>query len=123
MSEAAVVRHIYQRLAADGWSCRRIADELNDLGVRTKYALEGRGVRGRRTQGLWGAGRIRNMATNPLYRGEQLYGRRSDKQREVVSAQAPALVSADVWQAAQETLGRNRAVPRTRGASTSFAAY
>jgi site-specific DNA recombinase len=52
------------------------------------------------------------MATNPLYRGEQLYGRRSAKQREVVSAQAPALVCPDVWQAAQETLKRNCAVPK-----------
>ena len=30
----------------------------------------------------------------------------------MVSAQAPGLVSADVWQAAQETLERNRAVPK-----------
>lgn len=112
MSEAAVVRHIYERLAADGWSCRRIADELNDLGVRTKYVLEGRGVRGRRTQGLWGAGRVRNMATNPIYRGEQRYGRRSNKKREVVSAHVEALVSEEVWWAAQEALARNRAVPK-----------
>jgi len=112
MSPAAAVRHVYRRLAADGWSCRMVAGELNDLGVRTKYALEGRGVRGRGTQGSWGAARIRAMATNPLYRGEQLYGRRSAKQREVVSAQAPALVCPDVWQAAQETLKRNCAVPK-----------
>jgi site-specific DNA recombinase len=112
MSEAAVIRHIYQRLAAGGWSCRRIADELNDLGVPTKYVLEDRGVRGRRTQGLWGAGRIRNMATSPIYRGEQLYGRRSDKQRNVVSAEVEALVSEEVWWAAQETLARNRAIAK-----------
>jgi site-specific DNA recombinase len=112
MSEAAVVRHIFNRLAADGWSCRKIADELNVLGVRTKYVLEGRGVRGFRTQGLWGAGRIQNMVTNPIYRGEQLYGRRSDKKREVVTAQVEPLVSEELWGAAQETLARNRAVAK-----------
>lgn len=112
MSEAEVVRHIYRRLAADGWSCRRVADELNDLGVRTKYALEGRGVRGHRTQGRWGAGRIHAMVTNPVYRGELLYGRRSEKKREVVSARVEPLVSEEIWWAAQETLARNRAVAK-----------
>ena len=112
MSEAAVVRHIFNRLAADGWSCHKIADELNVLGVRTKYVLEGRGVRGRRTQGLWGAGRIHNMVTNPIYRGEQLYGRRCDKKREIVTAQVEPLVSEELWGAAQETLARNRAVAK-----------
>ncbi len=32
MSEAAVVRHIYQRLAADGWSCRRVAGRVERFG-------------------------------------------------------------------------------------------
>ncbi len=109
MSEAEVVRHIYRRLAADGFSCRRVADELNILGVPTKYALEGRGVRGKRTQGRWGPGRVGNMVSNPIYRGEQHYGRRSKRERRIISAQVVPLVSPELWQAAQETLARNRA--------------
>jgi len=108
MSEAEVIGHIYSRLAVDGSSCRQIATELNDLGIPTKYSIEGRGVRGKSVQGLWGAGRIRNMVVNPIYRGELLYGRRATKSREVIRATVPALVGEDLWQAAQETLARNR---------------
>lgn len=108
MTEAEVIRHIYQRLAVDGWSCRKVAGELNDLGIPTKYTIEGRGVRGKAVQGLWGAGRIRNMVVNPVYRGELIYGRRSTKSREVIKAAVPPLVSEELWQAAQETLTRNR---------------
>ena len=108
MSEAEVMRHIYSRLALDGWRCRGIAGELNDLGIPTKYTIEGRGLRGKNVQGLWGAGRIRNMVVNPVYRGQLLYGRRATKQREVIRASVAALVGEDLWQAAQETLTRNR---------------
>ncbi|MBN1628247.1 MAG: recombinase family protein, partial [Thermoleophilia bacterium] len=108
MSEAEVICHIYSRLAIDGWSCRQVATELNDLGIPTKYTIEGRGVRGKAVQGRWGAGRIRNMVVNPVYRGELLYGRRSTKSRQVIKATVPALVDEDLWQAAQETLTRNR---------------
>lgn len=112
MSEAGVVRHIYERLAVFGLSCGAVADELNALAIPTKYVLEGRGVRGRRTQGRWGAGRIRNMVTNPTYKGNLSYGKRSAKPREVITAPCPALVSEETWQQAQETLSRNRSTPK-----------
>jgi len=108
MSEAEVICHIYSRLAADGWSCRKVAGELNDLAIPTKYTIERRGVKDKAVQGRWGAGRIRNMVVNPIYRGELLYGRRSTKSREVIKAAVPALVDEELWQAAQETLTRNR---------------
>ena len=75
-SAADLVRDMYERLALRGQSCRVIAHEFNALGIPTHYARDGRGVRGRRTQGLWRAGRIRNLVVNPLYRGELRYGRR-----------------------------------------------
>jgi site-specific DNA recombinase len=108
MSESEVIRHIYSRLGVDGWSCRQIATELNDLGIPTKYTIEGRGLRGKNVQGRWGAGRIRNMVVNPVYRGELRYGRRATKSREVIKATVPALVDEDLWLAAQDTLTRNR---------------
>ena len=51
LSAADVVRRIYRHLAVDGWSCKRIAKEFNDLGIPTAYRRDGRGVRGKRTQG------------------------------------------------------------------------
>ena len=70
--------------------------------------------RGRRTQGLWRSGHIRNLVVNPVYRGVLQYGRRSSRPngRSVISASVPPLVSDDVWNAAIATLKRNRAMPR-----------
>ena len=114
LSAADVVRRIYHHLAIDGWTCPHIASEFNSLGIPTSYRRDGRGVRGRRTQGLWRSGRIRNLVVNPVYKGLLQYGRRSSRPngREVISASVPPLVSDDVWDAAIATLKRNRALPR-----------
>ena len=114
LSAADVVRRIYHHLAIDGWTCPHIATEFNSLGIPTSYRRDGRGVRGRRTQGLWRSGHIRNLVVNPVYRGVLQYGRRSTKPngREVISASVSPLVSDDVWNAAIATLKRNRALPR-----------
>ncbi len=112
-SAASVVRRIYTRLALDGWSCRRVADELNALGIPPHYARDGRGVRGRRTRGVWRAGRIRNLVVEPTYRGELHYGRRTARrERAVIVARLEPLVSEELWQAAQEALARNRLIPK-----------
>ncbi len=114
LSAADVVRRIYHHLASDGWTCPRIATEFNSLGIPTSYRRDGRGVRGRRTQGLWRSGHIRNLVVNPVYKGLLQYGRRSSRPngRSVISASVPPLVSDDVWNAAISTLKRNRALPR-----------
>ena len=114
LSAADVVRRIYHHLAVDGWSCPRIAEEFNSLGIPTSYRRDGRGVRGKRTQGLWRSGHVRNLVVNPVYKGLLQYGRRSTRPngREVISAGVPALVSEEVWDSAIATLKRNRAFPR-----------
>jgi len=113
LSEADVVRRLYGHLAIDAWSCRRIATEFNTLGIPTSYHRDGRGVRGKRTQGIWRAGHIRNIATRTVYRGVLQYGRRSKKPgREVISVPCPRLVSDDTWYAAQQTLAANRIAPK-----------
>ena len=75
LSAADVVRRIYDHLAVDGWSCPRIAEEFNSFGIPTSYRRDGRGVRGKRTQGLWRSGHIRNLVVNPVYKGILQYGR------------------------------------------------
>lgn len=108
MTEAGVMRHIYQRLGVDGWSCWDVAEELNALGVPTTYQRDGRGIRGKRTRETWTPGGVRNKVKETIYRGELQYGRRAKKPREVITAEVPAIVSAELWQAAQETLKKNR---------------
>ena len=110
LSAADVVRRIYHHLASDGWSCKRIATEFNDLGIPTAYRRAGRGVRGKRTRETWHSGHVRNLIVNPVYKGELQYGRRSSKPngREVISAPIAPLVSEETWNAAIATLKRNR---------------
>src|SRR5215213_8182979 len=111
MSEADVVRLIYQLSADRGWSCQKIADRLNELQVPTVYARDERTVqRGKRTQrtsGLWRAGRIRNLLTNTTYKGIHHYGMRAAKARAIIERDVPAIVSVEQWEAAQQALQRN----------------
>ena len=109
LTEAQVVQRVYRRVGIDGWSCRRVAeDELQAMGILTSYEKDGRGVRGKRTQGIWTAGRVRNMVVQPIYKGQLLYGRRSKRPREIISAEVQPLVSEELWNAAQATLAANR---------------
>jgi site-specific DNA recombinase len=113
LSAADLVRQIYERIALGGWSCRQVAAELNTLGVPTAYAREGRGVRGKSTQNFWRPGRIRNMVTYPVYKGQLQYGRRTNKRdREVITAPIAGLVSPALWQAAQDALAANQRIPK-----------
>ena len=115
-SAADLVRDMYERLALRAQSCRLIARDFNAAGIPTHYVRDGRGVRGRRTQGLWRPGRIRNLVVNPLYRGELRYGSRTTKrEREVIAAPIAALVSPTLWQGAQDALARNRRSAKNSG--------
>ncbi len=109
LSEPDVVRLMYRRTIEDGWSCQRIADELNALGVPPAYQRDGRTIlRGKRvaqTQGIWRAGRIRNMLVNETYKGLHRYGKRTaDPEREVIERQVPAIVDVETWEHAQAAL-------------------
>jgi site-specific DNA recombinase len=116
LSAIDVVRRIYHAVAIEGRSCVSIADEFTALGIPTHYARDGRtvlrGQRQERTQGIWRGGRIRNLVVNPVYKGISQYGRRSENPRDIIAAKIESLVSEELWQAAQETLGRNRVIAR-----------
>jgi site-specific DNA recombinase len=113
---ADLIVQIYQWLGVDGWSCPRIANHLNALGVPTAYQHiapgERRAERGTGLQAKWRAGRIRNMVVLSVYKGLYRYGKRSKKQRETWEAKVPRLVDDDLWQAAQEALARNRLIAK-----------
>ncbi|MDP2727208.1 MAG: recombinase family protein, partial [Dehalococcoidia bacterium] len=114
---ADLMRQIYHWLGVEGWSCRKIADHLNALGVPTAYQhLTPGKARGERQTGLqpkWRAGRIRNMVVLTVYKGLYEYGKRSkDKKRGTWKVQVPRLVSDELWQAAQEALARNKWMPK-----------
>jgi site-specific DNA recombinase len=113
---ADLVRHIYDLLGVQGWSCVRIAEHLNALGVPTAYQLYTPGARraerGTGIQAKWRAGRIRNLVVLTIYKGIYQWGKRSKKTREIMEVPMPRLVSDELWQAAQEALARNRIIAK-----------
>ena len=116
LSESDVVRMIYKKLAYEKISCIKIANELNALGIPPMYTRDCRllqktlaeGKRKVRTAGVWRPSRIRNMVVNTVYKGNHVYGKRSLKQRELISRPVPAIVSEQDWDKAQQTLISNR---------------
>ena len=127
LSEADVVRMIYRLLAEEGWSCDKIAEHVNALGVPTSYTILQRKVRRKspegttatRSAGVWMYGRIRNLVVNPVYKGEHHYGRRTTKVREVIVRAVPAIVDADLWDRARQGLRRNMLMA-TRNAKRQY---
>ena len=121
MSEADVVRLIYHMAGEEGQSSIQIAARLNELSVPTSYARDGREVvrnkRREKTQEVWRPGRVRNMLVEPTYKGIHIWGKRSKTKtswqgageaKALVERAVPALVSPELWDAAQLTLRRNR---------------
>ncbi len=111
MTPAEVMRHVYRRLALDHFTCWGVAAELNALSIPTPYKRM-KGKRTKHTRGIWTAGEVRQKVKNPIYRGELQYGRRSTKQRDIISAPIEPLVSDDLWYAAQDVLASNRTLPK-----------
>ena len=122
MCEADVVREIFRLSGEEGWSNIRIAKHLNELGVATTYVKDGREirhkapeVRGKRANsisGQWRPGAVLRLLNNTTYKGVHIWGkRRKTKTKEdhaVIERAVPAIVSAELWEAAQRTLQSNR---------------
>jgi site-specific DNA recombinase len=111
LSEADVMRTIFD-LAAHGQSCIAIGENLNQLGVPTAYARDGRQVRARgkrekATAGVWRPGRVLSILRSTTYRGVHRYGKRARTIAAVIERPVPALVLDEVCETAQRTLERN----------------
>lgn len=119
MSEADVIRLVYQ-LSAEKQSCRDIARHLTRLGIPPGAQLgHNLGKRRRKTAGVWHPGRVRNMLVSTTYKGLHRYGIHTKKTRGVIEREVPAIVDADLWQRAQETL-RNNAIWSPRNAKRDY---
>jgi len=106
--EAAVVRQMFAWVAERGWSTERVAQELNRLGIPPKYRREGRGVRGKRTAGIWRGGGVLRILKNRTYIGEYTYGKRTRKaQPDLVRVAVPPIVEPALFDAVQQQLSRN----------------
>ena len=109
MSEADVVRLIYDMCGNEGKSTIEISEHLNALHIPTAYVAHGiTGKRHKHVSGNWLAGRIRNMIVSTTYKGIHQYGKRASRKRETIERKVPAIVSEELWEKAQQTLRCNQ---------------
>lgn len=123
MSEAEVVRIIYRLVAEQGYSTVKAADYLNSVGIPPSYTKDGRLVkRGKRkesTAGIWRPGRVRNIIVSTTYKGLHQYGKRTNRKRDLITREMPAILSEDVWERAQQVLRENQ-LDATRNAKRQY---
>lgn len=113
LSEADVVRLVFNLTVTQKMSTVKISDYLNALNIPPKYTIEANkkraaGKRAAATAGVWLPGRIRSMIVQTAYRGVHYYGKRTKKQREQIEREVPAIVDTDTWYQAQDVLADNR---------------
>ncbi len=111
MSEDDVIREVFRLAAVDHKSCCVIAERLRALDIPCAYVRDDRlllrGKRKERTAGVRRPGRIRWLITNKTHMGIHEFGKRSAKQRAVISRPVPAIVAEEHWKQAQQTLRDN----------------
>jgi site-specific DNA recombinase len=106
LTEAAMMHDLYQRLA-DGSSGIAEAARFQALGVPlTRYYTNGR--QSTSASNTWHARRITFMIQNPIYKGAHTYKSRFGP----IERTVPALVSPELWEAANAQLRRNQALPK-----------
>jgi site-specific DNA recombinase len=116
--EAEAVRMMFGWCVDERMSCVKIADRLNAMGIPTHYQKDGRLIRrkGKRapekTDGIWRAGRVRNMLRNPAYMGCWEWGKRSKKRRsgDTISGYCPPIISEEIFTKAGNILIQNQLI-------------
>ena len=102
--EAAVVRMMYRRLTEDRWSIRAIVTELREQGIRPPRSR------------VWAKSSVRRILTSEMYAGRAHFNRRDRAasgrfraEADWIAIAVPAIVTPEVFRAAQRVLGQNRA--------------
>ena len=113
--ESSVMRRVYERLVYDGWTLYRIADEMNERGIPTRFRT-----------GFWTPSTLYQLVKSPVYKGE-FYAQRHYQVKtgefsedgkpkkttrvrpedEWIKVEVPAIVTPEEWQQAQDSLTRN----------------
>lgn len=123
MSQAGVIRLIYDLVGRQGWSAVKVADYFNILKIPPSYVKNGlkvkRGQRKVNTAGIWRPGRISYMIKNTTYKGYHEYGKRATRERELIKREVPAIVSPELWEAARQSLRSNQ-LESTRNATRDY---
>ena len=114
MSEADVIRLIFELIANKGYSTIKVCDYLNLLKAPTSYTKDSRtklskGKRKEATAGIWRPNAIQRIITNKTYMGIHEYGKRSKKEnREIITRNVPGIIDSGLWETAQKVLKSNQ---------------
>ncbi|GIO36263.1 serine recombinase [Paenibacillus antibioticophila] len=113
LSEAGVIRLIYHLIADQKMTTIQVADYLNALSIPPSYAIskikkKNRGKRKINTAGIWYPGRIGSVIRNTTYKGIHDYGKRSNRDREIIRREVVSIVSEEIWDRAQEVIRSNQ---------------
>ncbi|WP_448575370.1 recombinase family protein [Thermomicrobium sp.] len=119
-TEAEVVRQIFDWVTREHASAYEIARRLTAMGVPTA----GSPIHGGERTSAWNPSTVARMIRNPAYIGRLTWFKRKftrtngtlrvqyNPQEERITIQIPAIVSKEVWEAAQRVLDENRARSR-----------
>ena len=130
-SEARVIRDIYAWCVYEGMTTHGIVIRLNERQIPRMCDTDAETQRVRLTTKKtrfdgWSRGQVANILRNTLYRGEWRYGKmetrridapgkvkrtsrkKADDDDTILKLAVPAIVSLDLWNAAQEQLDENR---------------
>jgi site-specific DNA recombinase len=117
--EARIVRliftwYVYGDENGKKLSIKAIARRLTKMGIPTHTDTRKRGYK-KRGYGEWSAGTVADMLSNETYSGVWHYGKRNKESRRNpreswLPVEVPIIVSREVWEAAQERKGHNKAM-------------
>lgn len=98
---APVVMEIFREFVFEGRALQKLADFFNERGVPNPSHTRGEVLRkGRPRSPIWYAGTLREILTDPIYKGEGNWGG--------MAQSVEPIVPADIWAKAQERLRTNK---------------
>lgn len=108
LTEAGVIRLLYDLVGQKGWTCSQAAAYLNSLAIPTAYGRYKAGAT------KWWSSQVARMLHGSIYRGLRRYGGPEARVGEI-EQQVPAIVSAALWDAAQHQIASNRIATNRSG--------
>jgi site-specific DNA recombinase len=112
--EARVVRRIFDLIANHGWSCYRVPDDLNALGIPTRLKKLGRVLRSKKYNRIyenkWTRNNVKSIVSNELYYKDEYIYAQSSKFDFVkpVSIKKEPIISKRIFLKAKKQLAANK---------------
>lgn len=110
ISEEDVIEIIYKMAGKEKATCAEIADYLNSMKIPTKYQIDKiNNNPSTASATIWHPSRVAHIIRSTTYKGIHQYGKKtSHKGSQMISRRVPAIVSDELWEAANEVLTSNK---------------